>query len=202
MNKLIVTTAALSLCIAWSASADPVTLELAPAAGSLAGNPGSTIGWGFSLTNATSDFLVVANSFFCEGGQTPASSTCSPRLGVYSDIVAGNATVVDPGSMVTQAFDAHGSSGLGSYTIWSSAAKGQIDSGSISVVYDLFNADPFTQSATQIGGDQIVSTVAQVSVGTSVTSVPEPALPLLSGLIGLGVLTIRRRLSSRLKGHN
>jgi hypothetical protein len=198
MKKIFITAVGLLACMARGASADSVSLALIPGAGALAGDAGSTSGWGFTLANSTSDFLVVANSFFCEEGQSPASSTCVPRLGVYSDIAAGNATLVGPGSSVTQAFKADGSSGLGSFSIWSSAAPGQSDSGSIYLVYDLFDADPFTGPANQIGGDHMLSSAAQVSVGKSTTAAPEPALPLLSGLALLAGLSVRRRFRSRL----
>jgi hypothetical protein len=202
MNNTLLTTLALFLGIAGCAFGDNVTLALQPATGYLTGTAGSTVGWGFSLTNTTSDFLVVANSFFCEGAQNPVSSTCSPRLGVYSDIIAGNATVVDPGSTVTQRFNADGSSGLGNFAVWSSAATGQTDTGLIFVVYDLFNANPFSQPADQIGGDQTVSAPAAVSIGTSAAVVPEPALPLASGFFILCLLAIRHRWVSKLQLHD
>jgi len=201
MNKKLLTTLALFLAIAGSAFADNVSLDLQPATGSLTGTPASVVGWGFSLTNTTNDFLVVANSLFCESTQTPVSSTCSPRLGVYSDIIAGNATVVDPGGRVTQAFSPDGSSGLGSFSIWSSATTGQTDTGSIFIIYDLFDADPFSQPAKQIGGDQTVSSAVAVNVGVPAATAPEPALPLIGGLAALSILTLGRRLTSKPQAH-
>lgn len=197
MNNTLLTTLILLLGSAVTSLATPVSFSLLPETGSLSGDPGSTVGWGFSLTNGTGDFLVVANSSFCDGGQNPVAGTCAPHLGVYSDTVAGNATVLAPGSTMTQAFDLKSASGLGSYSIWSSAAPGQTDTGSLSLVYDLFDSNPFTGSATQIGGDQMVSASAQVTVEAAATAVPEPALPLISGVIVLGMLAIGRRLVSR-----
>jgi hypothetical protein len=197
MTNTLLTTFMLFLGTAVSGFATPVRFQLLPAAGSLSGSPGSTVGWGFSLTNMTGDFLVVADSSFCDGGQNPVTATCSPHLGVYSDIVAGNATVLAPGSKLTKAFDLSSSSGLGSYSIWSSAAPGQTDTGSLFLVYDVFDSDPFSGSATQIGGDQIVSAPARVTVKATVTAVPEPALLLQSGLIVVGMLALGRRLTSR-----
>ncbi len=157
----------------WPASA--YVLTLAPSA-TVSGLPGNTVGWGYSITNSSSQYMVIVNSYFCESGQDPLYTTCTQSVGAYSDFIASKATVIAPMSTATVAFSAQTSQGVGGYAIRSSATVGQTDSGSIVVEYDLYTANPFTDSTAQIvGGDAELTAPASVQVGTS-TVTPVPVL--------------------------
>jgi hypothetical protein len=161
-----------------SASADP-TLILTPS-GTVSGNPGDTVGWGYSIDNDTVYSLIVTESDFCEPGQDPLFTTCSPTLGTYTDFIASNGTLISPGTTGSQAFDPSGT-GVGEYVIDPSATPGQSDIGSIVVEYQLFD-DNFDQ----IGGTMELSASAEVDVtGTGTSPVPEPAT---QGLVVAGLL--------------
>jgi hypothetical protein len=162
-----------------TASADPITFTLMPPSGTVSGLPGSTVGWGFTLTNDTSDYLLVANSYFCEPGEDPTLFDCQPALGAstYDDFIASNSTEVTPDSSVAQSFDASSFTGVGEYNIDPLATAGQSDTGTVVVVYDLYSADPFGLNCNfcQIGGDQEVVAAAEVQVTGPISVVPEPS---------------------------
>jgi hypothetical protein len=67
----------LACCVAFSAKADLATLTLNPVGGAIFGTPGATIGWGFTVFNATG-YMVITSSDYVSG--TP--------LGVYSDYIS------------------------------------------------------------------------------------------------------------------
>jgi hypothetical protein len=169
-----------SIAMGFPALATPI-LNLTPS-GTVSGLPGSTAGWGYSITNDKADVLLVANSYFCQSGQDPLFTTCTQSLGTYNDFIASNATEIAPGSTASQSFNALASNGVGEYTISGLATAGQTDSGLIVLVYDLFTCDPFTAcGAIQIGGDVEVSAAADVQVTAPTSGVPEPGTLVLLG---------------------
>jgi hypothetical protein len=184
----------LAMCLA--ASADSVTLTLAPSDGSVSGLPGDSVGWGYTLVNGSSDYLLVANSYFCESGQDPLFTTCSPSLGAstYQDFIANDFTLIAPGGSADATFDAVTNSGVGEYNIDPLVTSGS-DSGSLTIVYDLYDADPTMGAANQIcPNDSVcdweVSASAQVLVaGTS--TVPEPRLPIFLAFGFLALIAYR-----------
>src|ERR1017187_6289364 len=95
-----------------SASASPIALSLPPSAPG-SGLPGSTVGWGYSITNGSSDYLLVSNSYFCEAGQDPMFTTCTQSRGAYNDYVATNFTVIAPSTTGTQSFNSGSQTGVG-----------------------------------------------------------------------------------------
>lgn len=190
------------LAMSLAANADSVTLQLDPLTGTVSGLPSDTVGWGYALTNNTSDYLLVSTSHFCEPGQDPFFTTCSPVLGAssYIDFFSSNFILIAPNSSASASFDATSQSGVGEYSIDPSAFAGQSDSGSITVVYDLFDADPTTGSANQVcsninvNGSSIcdfeVSAAAAVDVAGATSAAPEPRLLLLLGIC-FGALIVR-----------
>lgn len=176
---------ALSL-IGLTASADPIALDLTPSSGTVSGLPGDTVGWGYTIDNGSDDYLIVANSYFCEPGQDPLFTTCTPALGAYSDFIANNGTLIAPGDTGSQSFDAGADSGVGQYVIDPSAAAGESDAGSIVVLYDLFDAN-----FNQIGGTMELTANVEVDVTGGTSPVPEPRLPILLGF-ALAALIIQR----------
>lgn len=98
-------------------------LQLNPIGGAIAGLPGSTPGWGFTWTN-DSDYLVVTSADF-----TPATA-----LGIFTDFISFAFIIVGPApesTVVTQAFDAVGGTGIGSFQIDPLAAAGAVALGQI-----------------------------------------------------------------------
>ena len=197
----------LATCLA--AYGDPVTLTLDPVGGTVSGSPGDTVGWGYKLDNNTSDFLLVASSDFCEPGQDPLLTTCSPTLGAstYTDFTSSNFILIAPGSSASAPFDASTLSGVGEYSIDPLVTSGS-DSGSITLVYDLFDANPTGGSANQICQSAIVcdwevSASAQVDV-TGTSAVPEPAAAglVVAGLLLFGVAMRNRFNGSRSASHS
>lgn len=168
-----------------SARASAITLTLNPIGGAVSGTPGSTVGWGFTVTNTTSDYLLLTDSFV-----TGAFST----LGTYVDEIVSQSIVIIPGSSVTQVFIA-GVSGTGSFLISSTATFGQSASGNINIDYALFSQNPndpnFDPGSFLSAGT--LSAGASVSIAPAV---PEPSSLMLmgSGLAGL-VGVIRKKLA-------
>ncbi len=176
--------------IGLTASADPVSLSLTPSSGTVSGMPGDTVGWGYTIDNGTDDYLIVANSYFCEPGQDPLFTTCTPALGTYNDFIATNGTLIAPDDMGNQSFDAGAGSGVGEYVIDPSATPGESDAGSIVVLYDLFDAN-----FNQIGGTMELTADAEVDVIGGTSPVPEPRLPILLGF-ALAALILYRALGN------
>jgi hypothetical protein len=203
MLRTFYTTAVGFSLICISAMADPV-LTLTPTDGTVSGSPGSTVGWGFTITNdSSSDYLLVSFSDFCESGQSE-TGPCSQALGTYNDFIANNGTLVSPGGEVNQSFDASGETGVGEYVINSTATPGQTDTGYLEVVYNLYSGDPFTDpDATPVSGDLFLTAAAEVAV-SGVTTVPEPSLPILLGfgLAALAAFDAVSKLKVRLRSRS
>ena len=68
----------LMLAVAATAGLQAATLTLQPAGGALNGSPGQTVGWGFTLENAT-DYLQV----------TAANYVTVTPIGTFTDFASG-----------------------------------------------------------------------------------------------------------------
>jgi hypothetical protein len=200
--KQIARTTILSLLLSLTcAFAGPVTLSI-PGSSIGVGLPGSTVGWGYTIDNQTSFFLLVDGSNFCGPGGDPQFTDCSgpyngttnfgPSLGVYNDIIATNVTVIAPNSTSTVFYD--GTHGLGSYTIDGGASVGATDpsiqTSTLFVSYMPFSGDPFTGGA-QAGPDTEVSASASVLVGAA--TVPEPSTLTFAFGSLLGLVAMQRQ---------
>lgn len=170
-----------------SLQAAPV-LVLNPASGAVAGLPGSTVGWGFTLTNNDPNYLVVTQTSF-----TPAPLAA---FGLYRDLLANRPdfVVVGPGSpSVTEAFNQLAMTGIGAFDINPTAAFRSVN-GTIVLNYSLYSRSPndpdFNPDTDLLASDRSVSAPATVNI------VPEPAtfVLLLTAALPLGVAAIRRRL--------
>jgi len=170
------------------------TLELEPLGGAISGTPGSTIGWGFTITN-DSDFLVVTSADF-----VPASS-----MGTFTDYVSAfNFIVVGPtpeSSTVSQAFDPGLLTGIGSFTINPGAAIGSVANGTILLTYDLFSISPnnlnFNPDVDTLSVGNMLGANASVSVSGG-TPIPEPSTLFLMGAGFIGVWMARKRAGNTL----
>jgi len=179
--SLAIVTVALLFC---SSAPGAPTLTLSPP--NITGAAGATVGWGFTLNNDTSDYLLVDASYFCQPAQDPQFTTCTQAQGTYSDLIAADLTIVGPNGSLSEAYGL--ASGVGSYTILPTALPGAVDSGTLFLTYMEFNGDPLT-GGTQVTGDIEASATASVDVAAVV---PEPAG---LGLAAIGVLAliVRRR---------
>ncbi len=192
----------LTLLIALSCTAVTATpaFTTIPANGQVFGQPGGDVGWGFTITNDTSDYLFFDNSAFCGVGGDPFLNSCTgPYDGVtnfgpfgadtYTDFIAANLTFVAPNSTLTQTFDPIAMTGVGEYFIDPSTPVGTLDVGNLFVQYTPFNGNPLT-TGTPDGAETELSAPVQVSV------TPEPGtFTLAAGAIAL-LAAMRRKRSA------
>jgi hypothetical protein len=171
------------------------TLTLNPLGGAISGAAGTTVGWGFTLTNLGINFAVVTSSDFCVG---VISSPCSNSLGTYTDFAGPQFIVVGPSpesSSFTQAFNNGLMTGIGSFLI-NPAATGSV-SGEIALTYDLYNVDPnalnFNPLADAVSLGNSLTSAASVTVATMSTPEPGSLLLLASGLAGCLLAKKRQR---------
>ncbi len=169
---------ALSLVLlAPAARADSFTFTTIPANGAISGFPGSTIGWGYTITNqSASDFLVVT------GLSADVFQNGTP-------LVLFDFPIVAPGATVSVPFDPVNGLGLYQLTWDPNAPIGFVNSGTFIVTGD-FCTDIFCSNVVQ--GNQSQS----ASYSATVIPTPEPATLLLTAS-GLSALVLRRKRSQR-----
>jgi hypothetical protein len=168
-------------------AAGPV-LSLTPS-NSLTGNPGSTVGWGFTLTNNVS-WIEVVEAQFCL--DAVIGNPCFNPSSQFFDIISNppNDVIVGPGGSASQPYDPSNNKGLGKFTIAPGAPNGSSVVGNILLTYNTFDNDP-NNGGNQIGFNDAISAAAKV------TAVPEPAGLALAGLAlaGLAALRLRQPIS-------
>jgi len=177
------------LCGLLTGGLKAATLQLNPAGGAIAGLPGATVGWGFTLTNDT-DFLLV----------TSADFVTVTSLGTFTDYIAAfNFVLVGPPpetSPVSQAFNAGLLTGIGSFQISPLASAGDRALGEIVLTYDLFSVSP-----NDLNFDPVTDTVSvgnSLRANASVAAVPEPSTALLLGSALAGLWwRFRRRVGQQ-----
>jgi len=162
-----------------AAHADPIlTVTLDPVDGAVTGLAGSTVGWGFTITDTSdTDYVLVSLTDFCPNGVDVNCQSSGPFLGNYTDNLSqGPYSVLNPGQTLTS-----GPDDLGSLAIDPSVAPGTY-SGSIEIFYDDVSADFSTFTPETFSADASID----------VTTTPEPASLLLLAS-GLGALLSKRR---------
>ncbi len=155
------------------------TITLYPTSGSISGQPGDSVGWGFAMTADPTKWTSVTGSFLL--------SETAPGLGVYSDLIGFQGgpvnAILAPGSADwVETFDNAGS-GLASFTIDALATPGQWNSAILRILFDEFSADPNTCGSCYVGSNFVDNAITV----TASTPTPEPATSLLVGL-GLAAL--------------
>jgi hypothetical protein len=169
-----------------------------PIGGSLSGTPGSTVGWGFTISDTT-EFILILQTDFCPPASGEGALTCpDTAVGGYNDFAGTVGPVIGPSPdspSVTQAFVLATQEGYGGFHISPTAGVGTVLPGEIAILYRLYTGDPNTDpNATQIGSDDFTSLLASVTV-TSGVGVPEPGtmVPLGIALLwGLGAIKSRK----------
>ena len=173
-------------------AAQSQTLTLAPVNGMLSGPTGSTVGWGFTIQNATPGaWIEITSARFCSGSSGTNTACGAIPLGTFTDIVSGfNDIVVGPSpdsTSVTQSFSV-GSKGIGSFLI--TAASGTA-TGQIVLTYNQFSRSPhdpnFNPNTDTVSTDNFLTAPASVTV--TGTGNPQ-SIPTMStwGLVLLAIL--------------
>jgi hypothetical protein len=162
-------------------ASDIFTFDPIPASGDVAGLAGSTVGWGYSITNeSATDWLLTINlvsDTFLDG-----------TVNLLFDFPE-----VAPGATVAESFDPVDSIGLYELTWDPDAPTGFVNSGNFVLSAQWYDGDPFN------GGNYIADapdTNAAYSATVSGSGVPEPAsfLLIVAGLAVLGAIGIWPRL--------
>jgi hypothetical protein len=171
-----------------SAKADSFTFDLLPNTGLVSGPAGSTVGWGFSITNlSTTDWLVTTglNADLFQHG-TP--------LALFDPLFSPIALA--PGSTDTVAFDAVSGSGLYQLTWDANAPIGFTNTGNFILSASFYDSDPSTGGNFMgLAPDQSAAYSATVA---GASGVPEPSTLLLLGS-GFAILLLRK---PRIKSEN
>ncbi len=183
---MLLSLTALAVALTGAMAAGPV-LTLNPSNGVVSGTPGSTVGWGFTLSN-DSGFLVPSLGVFCEGA---FNSGCAPTFRNIHGLRRAVST------------ERGGSHGHGSVQQRDAARELErkdscecsdriTDAGSdLSGLRHILKAGDITDAncdPTQTGFSQLLSAPASVNV---VGAVPEPGS---AGLIFVGVALLMARL--------
>jgi hypothetical protein len=172
-----------------SVFADSFTFSLIPSNGTISGIAGSTIGWGYSITNNSSaDWLV------------PVNLTSSPFADGTPDATPFDFPIVAPGATTTEAYDMATDMGLFALTWDSNAPTGFTNIGVFTLSAEWWSGDP-TVAGTFIADadDTTASYSASVSPSSVPPAVPEPASFVLvfGGMLALRSMYRNRVLSPR-----
>lgn len=163
--------AVLVLLAAPGVQADSWTVSLVPSSGMIAGPAGSTIGWGYSITNQSATNWLVLTGL-----------SADPFLNATPDAFYFDFPIIAPGATVTVVFDATTFTGLFGLTWDVTAPVGFTNSGIFILSGEFWENDPF------LGGNFVSLGLDQsAAYSATVTPVPEPAslLLLATGLLGL-----------------
>jgi hypothetical protein len=168
--------------LAGSTGAVPfVTLGLNPPNGFLAGLPGTSVGWGYTLST-DSDYVSIQDVGF--DNWTPVGSVPTPNVPVT--MAAVGSPIISPWVQDT--------SGL-QYDIWPGAVLGSSSMGGIWVVYDAFEDTGDGPGEQTVYGDTVYARLDGEDVIAEVYVVPEPGTMILLGAGLATALLLRRRLA-------
>jgi len=172
MTRTIIAVAS-GICFSVLCSAATLTIDTIPSSGDVSGYPGTVVGWGITLTDTGSDWVVLNDSYF----------TGSQVNGTYVDYVASNFYVAGPSPespTLMESWNSGTMSGLGEFDLNATAPPGLLISGDINVDYSLFSQDP---NNPDFDPDSFVSS-GTLSAAVQIQSLPEPAS---IGLVGLAL---------------
>jgi len=157
--------------------ASSFTLSLLPAGGAIAGAPGSTIGWGYTIVNnSVTDWLMLT------------SLSADPFLHASADASLFLFPVLAPGASQTVSYNASALQGLFQITWDVAAPVGFTNAGLFQIGGEFWDGDPFA------GGNFLASAVTQSAAYTATVTSPVPGAStlLLTGAGALALLAFRR----------
>jgi len=168
---------AVIFCASPAARADSFTFDVLPVGGAISGPPGSTIGWGYTLTNQSANSWLMLT-----GVSADVFLNGTPDASVF------NLPILAPGTTLSQAYDPLNFLGLYQLTWDPTAPVGFVNAGLFNVSGEWWDGDPFA-------GGQLLGTDSQYAAYsatvTPVATVPEPStLALLA--TGLAAFLLRR----------
>jgi hypothetical protein len=182
LRYLLATTAVLLLGGTTSFAA-PMTYTFStdPSSGSIQGTPGSTIGWGYSITNNDStDWLVTVNL------------TSNPFADGVPDASIFDFPIIAPGATAFLPYDPIVGTGLFALTWSSSAPIGFTNSGVFTLNAEWWTGDPFA-GGTFIQ-DAVEETATYLATVSRPNAVPEPNGFLLLATALLALLIVHKRV--------
>ena len=190
IRRIVTLFLALTLTMAAAVTAQAsVTFTLNPDSGIVAGDPGQTVGWGYTISNDSVYWLWINNSDF--------TTNKDATWGTYTDS-SYNHTPVAPAdgatpTVLTVPYSFADNTGAGSFAISPSTPVGDFAVGQILFTYDLYSADPSGGGLTPATSDSYSAAAAIQSA----SAVPEPSTYALL-CISLGVVGFaRKRLGKR-----
>lgn len=160
--------------------ADIYNFNSLPADGNIAGSPGETIGWGYSLQNQSSALWLVTTELNSSG-----FLNSTPKL--IFDFPA-----VAPGASVTLPYDPSSGAGLYEMTWAASAPLGFVNSGTFDLSAQWWSGDP-------LPGGSLVSSALDAFQSYSATVTPEPSS---IGLAGFALLSLLGLIAARKSGED
>jgi hypothetical protein len=171
-------------CSCW---AGPYSLTLLPGP-SIQGNPGDAIGWGYSITNNSADFLLPLT---LDAGPFPSGFT---PLNIFDfPEVAPNSTVTLDFSTVITGTCSSPPCGIYQVTLDPSIKPGTTVSGFFDVFAELYDGDPF-DGGTDLGTGTDLTASYSASSAPLISGTPEPAtLGELGFVLALIMWKIRNR---------
>jgi hypothetical protein len=158
----------------FAAPGDAYTFTTSPAGGSISGVAGSTIGWGYSITNqSATDWLVTTNL------NAGLFINCSPNSGLF------DFPIIAPGTKATEAFNLAASLGLFDLAWNPGAPVGFGNSGQFTLSAEWWSGNPLA-GGTFIADavDQNAAYSATVSAPVVSSGAPEPSV---LGMLAVGV---------------
>lgn len=175
--KRVILSVLIATALSGFALAD-VELTLIPASGTVTGAPGSLVGWGFTINNATPDWLELGMSNFIDlpfADQGPGF-VASTLEGIYADYLANPSAPIAPGQILTELWNSTSQSGVAEFLIDPAAQPGTYTAGTIDVTFERFKRNPTVHPHSDLGSS-MVSAPAEVRV-------PEPSsLGMLMGML-------------------
>lgn len=167
-----------------SAWADPWTFSLDPPAGAISGTPGSSIGWGYTISNQS-----ATNWLMLTGLSSDPFANATPDASLFTF------PILAPGTAFSVAYSPAALEGLFQITWDANAPVGFTNTGTFVLSGEFWDADPLAGgNFVLLGFDQSAAYSASVSAGS--TSVPEPSTLLLI-IFGITGLLLQRQLFRR-----